>query len=168
MKIPKALCLFLSIAVAIGAGGPLQAQETAQTVVGSSGSYYTHPQAGSLHFTVGEIAVSRKVQNGLELDEGFHRGYYDLVVSVQDQVFPKTEVLVYPNPTTSLIHIKHSLKGQIKALLFNSTGQKIGLYQLDVPTFAIDMSAHPAGVYWIQLQSQDGRNSTFQIQKIQP
>ncbi|MEL6973390.1 MAG: hypothetical protein AAFO02_24740, partial [Bacteroidota bacterium] len=75
---------FYLLSLALGLGiFSLAAQDLPRTVIGNSGDYYDNLIFGSLHFTVGEIAVA-EYGTDVQLGEGFHRSYYDLLVSSED------------------------------------------------------------------------------------
>ncbi len=143
----------------------LKGQEAPQTVIGNAGDYYEHPLFGNLHWTVGEIAVTR-FQNNLILGEGFHQVYYDLVVKV-DEPLPKDWVVeVYPNPTANQLHIRIPQGEEATMHLFSSSGQLMqSLAKFSIET-AVQMQELPSGVYWLQLFDETGRSGSFQVQKI--
>lgn len=144
----------------------ISAQDMPRTVVGSSGEYLDNLLFGTLNYTVGEIAVDR-YQTSMDLAEGFHRAYYDLIVS-NDNITPADwDVLVYPNPTAEYLKLELSnYEKLVHAQLYNSTGQLL-LEQTDVNhETSFDILAFPAGTYWLRLIDEDGRQASFQIQKV--
>lgn len=143
----------------------LNAQDMPRTVVGNAGDYYEHALFGNLHWTVGEIAVSR-FQNGQELAEGFHQAYYDLVVSVSEPVLPEWEVSIFPNPTIGELQVRLPEPESLMAQLYSGNGQLLLTEEKLQSEHSIDMSAMPAGVYWLQLIAADGRSQSYQVQKI--
>lgn len=153
------LCLVL------GASLSLSGQNMSRSVVGNAGDYYENLLFGNLHWTVGEVAISR-FQNSLELNEGFHQVYYDLVVKTSTPLPEDWQVNVYPNPTAHFLRIELDDPLPVHAQLFSPTGQMI----IDVPELhtgeELDLSQFPAGVYWLRLQDEEGRMGHYQIQKI--
>ncbi len=144
----------------------LTAQEMSRTVVGNAGDYFEHPLVGNIHFSVGEVAVAH-YQNGLELGEGFHHLYYDLVVSTQEPLPPNWEVNIYPNPATDQLRISWDGEGALNAELYNGTGQVLQTHaDLDIE-HQMDVSQLPAGAYWLRLFDEQGRQRSYQVQKIQ-
>lgn len=143
----------------------LHAQDMPRTVVGSAGDYYDNLIFGSLHFTVGEIAVAR-YENGLELGEGFHRVYYDLIVDAEEILPQDWSVNVFPNPTTKDLRISLSTTAEVEAQLFSQNGQLVKQQEAILHEGSMDLSPLPAGTYILRLTDQDGRNGTFQILKI--
>lgn len=143
----------------------LAAQDMPRTVIGSAGDYYQSIQVGNLHWTVGEIAVSRH-QNGLELGEGFHHGYYDLLVKIDDPLPADWEVSVYPNPTTDWVKLRFPEEEELNAQLFDANGKL--LFQdtgLSAETI-LDMAFYPEGVYFLRLSDENNRQHSVQIMKV--
>ena len=153
------LCLAL-------ASETLPAQDMPRTVVGSAGGYYQNVITGSLHWTVGEVAVSRFV-NEIELAEGFHRTYFDLLVDTEE--LPSNwEVQVYPNPTVNWITVDFPPTERLQVRLFATSGQL--LYQSDdfFSGTQLDMTSYPEGAYLLQLIGEDQQVYTAQVVKFRP
>lgn len=145
---------------------PLKSQDISRSVIGSNGSFYNNLIFGDLHFTLGEVAVSRLTTDEIELGEGFHRSYYELIVDTKE-VFPLDwEVNVFPNPTSDRIQIKLSDISQANAQLFNNLGQLMIETNFQSSTEEIDLNNLPAGTYWLHLKDDESRQGIFQIQKI--
>lgn len=143
----------------------LSAQDMPRTVVGSAGDYYQNLLFGNLHWTVGEIAVSN-YQNGLELGEGFHQVYYDLLVEVDDPLPAGWEISVYPNPTTDWINLRFPELVKLDANLYTLSGQL--LFELNdlSGTATVDLGIYPEGTYLLQLRDEDGRQRTVRVLKM--
>ena len=143
----------------------LRAQDAPRTVVGSAGDYYENLQFGNLHFTVGELAVSR-LQNGLVLSEGFHQGYYELLVSTDDPLPLAWEVSVFPNPTADALHVRTETTTAARATLYDTNGRQLHARALDAGTATFDLTPYPAGSYWLRLHTPDGQQRSFQVHKV--
>ena len=154
----------ISLCLLLGASG-LQGQDLPRTVVGSSGDYYDNLLFGSLHFTVGEIAVAQ-YENEIQLGEGFHRVYYDLIVDVETILPTNWEVNIYPNPTIGQVNIQLPTEVEARATLFNSSGQLIKQAEGIINDSTIDFSNLPAGTYQLHLRDKNGQHGTFQILKL--
>lgn len=160
--LPNYLLLPFALCAALGTS---LAQELPRTVIGSSGDYYDNLLFGSLHFTVGEIAVAR-FENNIELGEGFHRSYYDLLVDAQEILPTSWEVTVCPNPTTEQVRFRWSTKEQLTAQLYDTNGRLILQQAGILQEGQMDMSPLPAGTYLLRLQDLEGRTGSFQILKV--
>lgn len=165
MYIKKTLWLFSSLFVLLSISCTLQGQDMPRTVIGSTGDYYDNLLFGTLHFTVGEVAVAR-YQNGLELGEGFHRAYYDLIVESKEILPVDWEVNIYPNPTTERIRIALPNEESTSAELYNSNGQLLFRQAVLETDQELDLGAYPAGTYLLRLQDQTGRQGTFRVLKV--
>lgn len=71
----------------------------------------------------------------------------------------KEKTILYPNPTTDLIHI-HNFDNLVKAELFDISGRKITEF-----TDAIDLSEFDSGIYLLRLTNGAGENQTFKVRK---
>ena len=144
----------------------VDAQTMPRTVVGSAGGYYQNVVTGSLHWTVGEVAVSRFVEE-FELAEGFHQMYFDLLVDTED-IPSDWEVQVYPNPTANWITIDFPLTDLITVRLYANNGQL--LYQNDsfFSGTKVDMTAFPEGAYILQMVDENQQAHTAQVLKFRP
>ncbi|MEL6973625.1 MAG: T9SS type A sorting domain-containing protein [Bacteroidota bacterium] len=145
---------------------PLDAQTMPRTVVGSAGGYYQNVVIGSLHWTVGEVAVSRFVEE-FELAEGFHQMYFDLLVDTEE--VPATwDVQVYPNPTANWITVDFPPSEQLAVRLYAISGQL--LYEANdfYSGTKVDMTPFPEGVYLLQLVDQDQQAYTAKVLKFRP
>lgn len=153
------------LVILLASAGSLTGQDMPRTVIGNAGDYYDNLLFGSLHFTVGEIAVAR-YQNGLELGEGFHRAYYDLLVENEELLPLNWEVNIYPNPTTESIRIALPDLSPTRAALYNSNGQLLWQETILTSLQELDLGAYPAGTYLLRLADETGREGTFRVLKI--
>lgn len=158
------IILTLTIGLWMVLATSLAAQNMPRTVVGNAGDYYDALQFGNLHWTVGEVAVSLH-QNGLELGEGFHQAYYELIVTTEDAGL-NWEVTIYPNPTADFLHLRFPEQENIHAQLFGSSGELLISRENLSWESELDLNAYPAGTYWLRLQNQEGQQQSFQIMKI--
>lgn len=142
----------------------LPAQSIPHTVVGNAGGYYENLLFGNLHWTVGEVAVSLH-QNGPSIGEGFHRAYFELIVSTDD-VTLDWDVKVFPNPTTDFLQIKLAGSEVANAQLFASNGQLLVNKDGLLSEAIFDFTSFPAGTYWLKLQGENGQQRSFQVIKV--
>lgn len=75
-----------------------------------------------------------------------------------------TEFSVYPNPTSGIVHLDFSRLPALGTLLqvYNQLGQIITIKHIDRYNSILDLSAHPAGMYLIKVDS-GGANHTKKI-----
>lgn len=142
----------------------LLAQDIERNVVGSAGAYYDNVLFGSLHWTVGEMAVSR-FETTLQLDEGFHQLYYDLLVEVED-LPPAWDVNVYPNPTVNWVKLDFPPDQVVDALLYTAEGQLLYQTTQVQSGSSLDLSTYPEGTYLLRLIDEWHNSHTVRILKM--
>jgi len=81
---------------------------------------------------------------------------------LKTEISEKIEVSIYPNPAKELLHIKSKLPIE-KAILYDLTGKKIKTYFSNQLSESIDVSNIPSGIYFINLQSEQGKQATKKI-----
>lgn len=155
----------LAVAALLGFSPPTVAQEAARTVTGNAGDYYTNLQFGDLHWTVGEVAVSR-FQSGISLAEGFHRMYFELVVETQEVQPEDWQVRLFPNPTAAYLQAEWPSGQPVSAQLLSATGQPLKQINELYPGAPIDLTRLPAGTYFLQLEGGAHQRGTFRVLKI--
>lgn len=153
------------VALLIGYSPPAPAQDMPRAVFGNAGDYYTNLLFGDLHWTVGEVAVSR-FQNGVSLSEGFHQMYYELVVETREAASRDWAVRVFPNPTASHIQADWASDAPVQARLMAATGQKLLREDRFQKGQQLDLTGLPPGAYFLQLRNPDGQQGTFRILKV--
>ncbi|MEM6397717.1 MAG: T9SS type A sorting domain-containing protein [Bacteroidota bacterium] len=161
MTLPKLIFTFSLLAF----GWQTQAQDMPRSVVGSAGAYFADINAGNLHWTVGEVAVDYSV-NGVTLAQGFHQGYYDLVIS---SIFEAPELnlslTAFPNPTMGQLTLEGTWDRGDRVRMADLLGRPVIEAELDPERMEFDMANQPNGVYLMSV-SRDGQVlKTFQIIK---
>ena len=146
----------------------LQGQSLSQTVIVNAGDYFENGSVGSLHWTVGEIAVEH-YQNDLVLSQGFHQTYFDLLSTpVWEAEIPGFQVKAYPNPTTALLTIETESTKELAVQMTNLLGQSVLAKREFNYSTELNLSALPTGTYMLLLFDEHQLIKTFKIQKIQP
>lgn len=143
----------------------LVAQEMTRTVVGNAGTYFSDVNVGNLHWTVGEIAVSR-LQNGDAVAEGFHQTYFDLVVTALWEA-PELNLSldVFPNPTVGQLTLEGDWEDGDHVRLMDLQGRPLIQKALLPERESFRLDAYPAGTYLLSVL-RDGRPvKTFRVVK---
>ena len=131
------------------------------------------------------IAASNTAQSGIYslTVTGSSGCFSTATVSVRVQVCSGTriagegediamEVSTYPNPTSKMLTVEVTLKepSALKLQLYNATGQALSNWDLSEETTThrkqIDMSAYKDGLYLIQAESKDGKQ-TKRVMKVE-
>ncbi len=124
---------------------------SAQEVVASSGS------SGSItgykvDWTLGEPVIETFTGSANILTQGMHQTKL-LVTGVQELTIPGLEVRVYPNPTSDMLMIEVIQSGNdlFRYELFDVTGRKLILKQMNSNIEEIDMSSYVSGIYLLNV-----------------
>ena len=80
-----------------------------------------------------------------------------------DENCEEPTVMVHPNPTTGLIVVTGSNLCQVE--IYNLTGQLITKEKSQGSSVALDLSAQPAGLYFISVTDQEGRKCVRKVVK---
>lgn len=125
----------------------LTGQELSRSIVGSAGSYFSAVNVGNIHWTVGEIAVTRS-ENSLVLEQGFHHGLYELIAtSTWSAPEIQLELSVYPNPTADRVTISGDWELRDRLRVSDLLGRAISDTELPLERTELDLSLYPAGTY---------------------
>ena len=67
------------------------------------------------------------------------------------------QVRAYPNPTTGVLHIQSDDITLQRITLFNIHGQRLAVQTPNSPSCTMNLTAQPAGIYFIQLETEKGK-----------
>ncbi len=113
-------------------------------------------------FTPGSYTIqwTLKDSGGITLDSCSFNIQIQDFLGTADELEPT--VVLYPNPTSGLLHIK-DVRNISKILVYNKLGQ---IVLIAAPTNKIDISALPAGIYFIKTEDLSGHTGLRKIVKI--
>jgi hypothetical protein len=143
-------------------------QGNAQEVVSSGGTHYKGATA-SLAWTIGEIATSTYSGGGYVLTQGFHQTKLS-ALAIDDLPMQGLALVVYPNPTQTLLHLKvdEGDYSRLQYSLLTLAGKTLTTKKISKDLSDIDMLTYPAGNYLLQVKRQSGELiKTFKVIKIQ-
>lgn len=125
----------------------LTGQELTRSVVGTAGSYFSAVNVGNIHWTVGEIAVTRS-ENGLVLEQGFHHGLYELLAtSVWSSPEIQLDMSVFPNPTADKVTLTGDWEFQDRLRVSDLLGRALSDVELPLERTELDFTNYPSGTY---------------------
>lgn len=129
----------------------LSGQELSQSVVGSAGSYFSAVNVGNIHWTVGEVAVTRN-QNGIVLERGFHHGLYELLAT-STWTAPEIalNIAVFPNPTAADVTLTGDWLPLDRLRVSDLLGRTISDRELTPERTEITLAGQPSGTYLLTL-----------------
>jgi hypothetical protein len=152
----KNIFLFLFISFAWFA----HAQKISPVLLSASGGNNKSANI-SLHWAVGEVAVSNHFNNPIKLNEGFFQRNVYLTTSND---IPSVNIKIYPNPTTSYINIIDPENAIMNILLVNTQGHNFSINQKNLNE--LDLSDIPTGVYILKILLKSNHPVEYRIVKI--
>lgn len=142
--------------VALSATTIAQSQE----VVSSSGNSLSNSN-GTIDYTVGEV-ITATHSNSSTITQGFHQTNWSLA-GIEDQT-PNVEVILYPNPVSTILNIETSAFNNTTYELFDATGKIVRKGNLNGLTTQIDVHGIEPGPYNLRLSNND--NSILKTYKL--
>lgn len=143
---------------------------------GVAGGFEVATSGQSLSFSMGELFVSTETNYGQTLTQGFQQGDLFKVLDVVSLPELKFDVTVFPNPTSSYLHVKVNSDGPIRygkdyvVELYNIVGQmlEVPMEYIDDQTIELDVKRLPVGAYVAKVYGVENANwvSSFKITKI--
>ncbi len=124
-------------------------------------------EAGSLSWSVGELAVLTFSSPNAQLSQGFHQNGLQItpVIEMDGQ---SIQMDVFPNPTTQVLQIRTTgASAPLRYQIFSLLGRPIQAGQHEGTTSLIDLEHLPAQTYILKLFGAFGKEvAVFKIQKI--
>ncbi len=156
----KQLSLFLLFLPVAAYGQRLDDIVVSAAEVPVSGS-----DGGLLMWTMGELMVEYYA-NGPALDQGFLqlRLLASSAGEAEGETFFNWNLSIWPNPVSrEILNLKSG--AHLRITLFDSLGRPIKSTYCPGETISLDLSACPAGSYWLYAMDEEGRSRAFQVQK---
>ena len=135
-------------------------QKISPVLLSSSGGYNKTGNI-SMHWAIGEVAVSRYSNNSITLNEGFYQGQIYLTSSEDISL---VNIKIYPNPATSQLYINDP-ENQIRNIyLINLQGRDLNI---DFKNFyELNISDVPSGVYFLKVVLKSNSSMVYRVVKI--
>ncbi|MDA9563985.1 T9SS type A sorting domain-containing protein [Flavobacteriales bacterium] len=135
---------------------------SAQEVVATQGDSYSNG-AGSLDFTIGEVVINTGTDGANDLTQGFHQTNWNFV-GLED-LAPKHEVTIFPNPTEDILNIRTSLIENVTYTLYDAQGKHVMQDVLTAEQTPIQVSHLAPGSYSLTLNNETQNLKTFKLVK---
>ena len=119
-----------------------------------------------LCFSVGELVIDTKIQDGIILTQGFHQEENYQITAI-NETLNNYVINMYPNPTSGILNIQSNeaiyadieikdirggiIKSISKTLLHNN--------------YNIDLSSFSSGVYFLEVLFSSSKKQVYKIQK---
>lgn len=119
----------------------------------ASGGAVTENGGISLVYSIGETIINETVSGNINLSGGFINGPFNVTVAInEDAPVSGSGILIYPNPVSTCMYIKTSLR--IEDLeLYDTLGQKV-LHQKH-NAGCLDVSTLKPGLYVLKIMARD-------------
>lgn len=129
---------------------------TGQTAFVTAGGDH-QSAAGSLSWSMGQIAVQQHSNNTGTVNEGVQQPYESLTVAVPDGPMVDGHWRLYPNPTRTGVQVESSswLPEQATIILSHADGRSSSVSFLTSSKGWIDLSTVAAGVYVLQVRVEE-------------
>ncbi len=143
---------------------------------GSAGGTIEASTGQSLSFSIGELFVNTESNFGQVFTQGFQQGDLFKVLDVVSLEDLKFDVSVYPNPTSSYLHVKvdtdnRAVFGKDYVVeLYDLVGKKLNvpMIYVDGMTLQLDVQYLPVGAYIAKVYGVQNANwvSSFKVTKV--
>ncbi|MEL6922456.1 MAG: T9SS type A sorting domain-containing protein [Bacteroidota bacterium] len=136
-----------------------------QSSVNSGGDTQSNAD-GQHQFVVGELTLSVQGSNGFA-----NGGVQQVVLNASDPAFPidgstnvlqaavPIEIKLFPNPTKGNVRIELDHASPLQYELYNSTGSLLQNMLSESAVSMLDLSAYPAGNYFLRVTESNTKNS---------
>ena len=160
--------ILFTIVFIVSIVGRSQAQNAIVPTGGEASS-----NAGSVSYTIGQIAVQQSNDQDISISEGVQQPYEIQSVGVDNYPNIVLDAKVYPNPTSDrlILTIGSSVGANnysplpLRATLHNTNGQHIRTMDVTIPQTDIDMTALSAGTYYLRVTDGQTTLKTFKVVK---
>ena len=109
-------------------------------------------------YTIGEVAVQESSAGNIIISEGFIDGKLGITLSTE-QVNVFNTLKIYPNPTSSVIHIDNIGDAKLQKVgLYDATGKMLVTEVIGATNTKQDLSLEhlPNGIYFLRLENETG------------
>ena len=131
----------------------------------SSGGNFTSRANGSLSSTLGEPSTQTLIRPQLILTQGFQQPEF-VITDVSETDYPEIMVLIYPNPTTDLLHIKTNNLG-FSYRVFDLFGKVLLANEIQKEEVVINLSPFNTSLFFIEIYSDtDNIKKTYKVAKL--
>jgi len=118
-----------------------------------------------MEYSIGEPIIETVSSGSNTLTQGFHQTTLSLVAIENCTLF--SEVSIYPNPSSSYIHVDIPAEYDMLYIrLFDALGKLVAEYQDVSGAITITVEQLPIGIYYLQLiNSKDTKFKTYKVVK---
>lgn len=133
-----------------------------QEVVSTQGDSYVSGN-GSVDFTIGEVVIDTGTDGTNDITQGFHQSSWNIVGL--DDFDASFDVIVYPNPTESILQIKTASYDGVTYELVDYNGRLVLNENLSSELTTIQVEHLLPGNYTLSLSKEQKTVKTFKLTK---
>jgi hypothetical protein len=150
--------------ILIGLSTSVFAQSIDNQVISSGGDFVSRAN-GSLSSTIGEPCVETLLSVNVILTQGFHQPQFTITdISLVDN--PDIMLLVYPNPTPDILHIKTNNIG-FNYSVYDISGKVLLTGTVETEEVSISLKPFSAGTFFLGIYSEkENIKKTYKISKL--
>tara|TARA_B100001741_G_C16362683_1_gene509409 strand:+ start:171 stop:659 length:489 start_codon:yes stop_codon:yes gene_type:complete len=119
-----------------------------------------------LCFSVGELVIDTKIQDGIILTQGFHQEENYQITAI-NETLNNYVINMYPNPTSGIlnIHSNEAIYADIEIKDIRGGIIKSISKTLLHNNYYIDLSSFSSGVYFLEVLFSSSKKQVYKIQK---
>tara|TARA_B100001758_G_scaffold190238_1_gene167094 strand:+ start:290 stop:778 length:489 start_codon:yes stop_codon:yes gene_type:complete len=119
-----------------------------------------------LCFSVGELVIDTKIQDGIILTQGFHQEENYQITAI-NEILNNYVINMYPNPTSGIlnIHSNEAIYADIEIKDIRGGIIKSISKTLLHNNYYIDLSSFSSGVYFLEVLFSSSKKQVYKIQK---
>ena len=157
--------ILFTIVFIVSIVGRSQAQNAIVPTGGEASS-----NAGSVSYTIGQLAVQSVVNGSATLTEGVQQPFEIQTIGVDNYPDIVLDAKVFPNPTDNRLTLKINNvetfhETSLQVTLFTTLGQPIHTMDVAGEHTDIDMTALSAGTYYLRITDGQTTLKTFKVAK---
>ena len=133
-----------------------------QEVITNQGGTYVHSN-GIIDFTIGEVIIETGTNGTLDITQGFHQTYWNIVkIEEHDSNY---QALVFPNPTSEILNIRTNNFENITYSLYDAQKKLIIRNILSSNETLVLVNHLEQGNYFLILNNRNNILKTFHLIK---
>lgn len=136
-----------------------------QEVINSSGNY-AETEQGMMNWSVGETVVFTGETTNTTLTQGFNQSEF-VITALKDGLSDKTNIAIYPNPTSDKVNIRVGDNDLIESLVLTDiNGVHLFSVNPGTATHSIDLSSFAVTTIFLTIKTTNKNHSTYQVLKL--
>jgi len=137
----------------------------AQQNIATTGAYFENSEF-SVSYGVGELAIETLSSDNFILTQGFQQSRLT-ITAIDDESESVESIAIYPNPTSDYVYVdlKDTDTRQYSYQIVDMVGKVIDQQNIAAQNMRVSFVEQKAGVYFMQILSEDKPIKTYKIVK---